>query len=106
MTRIHPAATEPAGGTHEAPGMSEPTPEPGQRATYIARFEGGPRDAQLTPVLSLDSGQPPDILLTPGRPEWLYVRAGAPRADGSLPYLYLSRSMTRRAVPRRQRTGP
>jgi hypothetical protein len=57
--------------------------------TYRARFEDGPRDATQAVVLGLDSGQPPDILLTPDRPDWVYVLAGAGREDGSLPYLWM-----------------
>jgi hypothetical protein len=57
--------------------------------TYHARFEGGPRDATQAAVLGLDSGQPPDLLLTPGRPSWIYVLAGGARHDGSLPYVWM-----------------
>ena len=60
--------------------------------TYYARFEGGPRDATMTVVPGLDSGQPPELLLTPGRPNWIYVLAGGARKDGSLPYLWMPRS--------------
>ncbi len=60
-----------------------------ERRTYRVRFDGGPRDAAQTAVLSLDSGQPPDILLTPGKPDWIYVLAGGARRDGSLPYLWM-----------------
>ena len=59
------------------------------RRTYDARFEGGPRDATHAEVRGLDSGQPPDLLLTPGRPGWIYVLAGGARPDGSLPYLWM-----------------
>jgi len=41
-------------------------------------------------VLGLESGQPPDILLTPGQPEWIYLLSGGPRADGGLPYTFMS----------------
>lgn len=60
-----------------------------QFRTLLARFEDGPRDGTLTYVLALESGQPPEILLTPGRPEWIYILAGGPRSDESLPYLYM-----------------
>ena len=60
-----------------------------ERQTYTARFEDGPRDATLTFVLALDSGQPPDLLLTPERRDWIYVLAGGAREDGSLPYLWM-----------------
>jgi hypothetical protein len=80
-------------------------PEQRKRPTVIARFVDGPRDGGLTTVLALESGQPPDILLTPGRPDWIYLLAGGLRRDGSLPYLYmppsraaLVRSQGRRGV--------
>jgi hypothetical protein len=59
------------------------------RATYSARFEDGPRGATVAYVLALDSGQPPDLLLTPGRLDWVYVLAGGEREDGTLPYLWM-----------------
>ena len=62
------------------------------RRTYHAQFEGGPRHATHTVVLALDSGQPPDLLLTPGRPGWIYVLAGGALADGCLPYLWMPKS--------------
>ncbi len=60
-----------------------------ERPTYVVRFEAGPRDGTVTAVLGLESGEPPDILLTPGQPDWTYVLAGGPRGDGSLPYLHM-----------------
>lgn len=75
------------------------------RRTHVARFVEGPRDGQVRTVMALESGEPPEILLTPERPEWVYVRAGAPKDDGSLPYLHmppsraiLIRSRSRRTV--------
>ncbi len=59
------------------------------RQTYLARFEEGPRDGTLTAVLALESGEPPEVLLTPGRRNEVYVLAGGPRRDGSLPYLHM-----------------
>ena len=59
---------------------------------HIARFIDGPRDGQTTVVPPLESGEPPEILLTPRRSSWVYVRAGAPWSDGSLPYLHMSPS--------------
>lgn len=56
---------------------------------HVARFVDGPRDRQQALVPALETGQPPELLLTPGRSEWIYVRAGAPWRDGSLPYLYM-----------------
>ena len=63
-----------------------------ERKSYYAWFEGGPRNGTQTAVLSLDSGQPPDLLLTPGRRDWIYVLAGGARVDGSLPYLWMPKS--------------
>jgi len=60
--------------------------------SHIARFIDGPRDGQSAVVPPLESGQPPELLLTPGKSEWVYVRAGAPWRDGSLPYLHMSPS--------------
>ena len=70
----------------------ESPPDQDRRASYHVRFEGGPRDATQTVVLGLDSGQPPDLLLTPGRRGWVYVLAGGAREDGSLPYLWMPRA--------------
>jgi len=60
--------------------------------TYTARFEDGPRDSTVAFVLALESGLPPELLLTPNRPDGIYMRAGGARADGSLPYLWMPRS--------------
>lgn len=59
------------------------------RQTYVAHFEDGPREATVAFVLALDSGQPPELLLTPGRRGDVYVLAGGQREDGSLPYLWM-----------------
>ena len=59
------------------------------RPTYTAWFEDGPRGATAASVLALDSGQPPELLLTPDRRDWVYVLAGGQREDGSLPYLWM-----------------
>jgi hypothetical protein len=67
----------------------EPLHDRSRRLGYRVRFEGGPRDAKQTVVPALDTGGPPELLLTPGRPDWVYVLAGAPRADGSLPYWWM-----------------
>ena len=63
-----------------------------ERRSYYACFVDGPRDATQTVVLGLDSGQPPDLLLTPGRPGWVYVLAGGALGDGCLPYLWMPKS--------------
>jgi hypothetical protein len=58
--------------------------------TYQARLRGGPDDGALVRISALPGGAPPDFL--DARPEdpGLYVLAGAPHADGSLPYWFMS----------------
>lgn len=84
--------------------MSDTQP---QLRTHIARFEDGPRDGTTCVVMALESGQPPDILLTPGQPEWIYLLAGGPRRDGSLPYTHMppSKAAWVRARGRRASSG-
>jgi hypothetical protein len=82
----------------------EPTDrEQPERRTHVVRFEAGPRDGSVAAVLALETGQPPDLLLTPGRPDWVYVLAGGPRSDGSLPYLYMPPSKAARVRARGRR---
>jgi hypothetical protein len=70
----------------------ERSPNSSDRQTYAAWFEDGPRDGTVAFVLALDSGLPPELLLTPDRPGDIYVRAGGERGDGGLPYLWMPRS--------------
>jgi hypothetical protein len=70
----------------------ERTPNWSAQRTYVARFEDGPRDASTSVILGLESGQPPDLLLTPGQPDAVYMLAGGERDDGSLPYIWMPRS--------------
>lgn len=63
-----------------------------ERRTFVARFERGPRDATTASIVGLECGQPPDLLLSPGHLEGIYVLAGGARADGSLPYWWMSRT--------------
>jgi hypothetical protein len=72
--------------------------------TYTARFEDGPRSSTVAFVLALDTGQPPELLLTPDRTDGVYVLAGGQRADGSLPYMWMPR--TRVAALQRLGTRP
>jgi hypothetical protein len=60
--------------------------------TFVARFDRGPLHGTVTVVLGLETGQPPDLLLAPGHPDGIYVRAGGAHTDGSLPYWWMSRS--------------
>jgi hypothetical protein len=59
--------------------------------TFVARFERGPHDATTASIVGLPFGQPPDVLLAPGRPDGVYVLAGGAHPDGSLPYWWMSR---------------
>jgi hypothetical protein len=68
-----------------------PSLESPGRTTFTARFEGGPRQGTMAFVRSLASGQPPDLIRIPGQPEGLYLLAGGPRRDGSLPYWWMTR---------------
>ena len=88
--------------------MTEETQPQPERRSYFARFEGGPRDGTVSVVLALETGGPPEILLTPGQPGWVYVLAGAPRRDGSLPYLHMppTKAGLIREQARRATQGP
>jgi hypothetical protein len=70
----------------------EPSSDWSEPRTFVARFERGPRDATAASIVGLDLGQPPDLLLVPGRLDGIYVLAGGVRADGSLPYWWMSRT--------------
>jgi hypothetical protein len=67
--------------------------------TYAARFERGPRDGSVTSIVSLDTGQPPDVLLDAGQSSGVYALAGGPRADGSLPYWWMPRRKAAAQAP-------
>ncbi len=87
----------------------ERTPNWSAQRTYVARFEDGPRDASTSVILGLESGQPPDLLLTPGQPDAVYMLAGGEREDGSLPYIWMPRSKVsalRRMAERRAAKRP
>ena len=91
--------------------------DPSERRTFSARFEHGPNHGTVVPVLGLAFGQPPDLLLTPHPSDGVYVLAGGPRRDGSLPYWWMSRTRLAAirargevrvggdAIPRRGRGG-
>ena len=87
----------------------ERTPNWSAQRTYVARFEDGPRAASTSVILGLESGQPPDLLLTPGQPDAVYMLAGGEREDGSLPYIWMPRSKVsalRRMAERRAAKRP
>jgi hypothetical protein len=60
-----------------------------RRATYAARFEGGPWDGASRRVTVLRSGQPRDFLSIDGESDGAYALAGAARADKRLPYIWM-----------------
>ena len=62
-------------------------------------IERGPRDGSVASILSLDTGQPPDVLLDAGQSSGLYALAGGPRADGSLPYWWMPRRRAAAPAP-------
>jgi hypothetical protein len=64
--------------------------DPSGGRTFAARFEGGPRHGTAAFVPGLRSGQPPDVVRDPARSEGVYLLAGGPRADGCLPYWWMS----------------
>ncbi len=70
----------------------ERTPSWSSQRTYVARFEEGPRDSSTSVIVGLESGEPPDLLLTPGQPDAVYMLAGGQREDGTLPYLWMPKS--------------
>jgi hypothetical protein len=60
--------------------------------TFAARFEDGPRQGTVAFVAGLETGQPPDLLLTQGQSDGVYVLAGGAHQDGSLPYWWMTRT--------------
>lgn len=56
---------------------------------YIARLRGGPDDGALVRVVPLPGGSPPDFFHAGPDDPGVYVLAGAPREDGSLPYWFI-----------------
>lgn len=57
---------------------------------YRARLRGGPDDGALVPVTPLPGGAPPDFFHAGPDDPGVYVLAGAPRDDGTLPYWFIS----------------
>ena len=70
----------------------EPSRHSFERGTFAARFEGGPRHGTAAVVSGVGPGQPPDLIRTPGQPTGVYLLAGGARADGTLPYWWMSRT--------------
>jgi hypothetical protein len=67
-----------------------PSPDPSEGRTFAARFDGGTRHGTMALVRGLESGQPPDVVRDPSRPDGVYLLAGGPRADGCLPYWWIT----------------
>lgn len=57
---------------------------------YRARLRGGPDDGAIVDVSALPGGGPPDFFHAGPDDPGMYVLAGAPRQDGSLPYWFMS----------------
>lgn len=59
------------------------------QADYVARLRGGPDDGALVRVAALPGGAPPDFFHAGPDDPGLYVLAGLPHADGSMPYWFM-----------------
>jgi hypothetical protein len=59
-------------------------------SAYRARLRGGPDDGAVVHVSALPGGGPPDFFHAGPDDPGMYVLAGAPRDDGSLPYWFVS----------------
>lgn len=57
--------------------------------TYRARLRGGPDDGSDTTVAALPDGEPPDFFHAGPDDSGMYVLAGLPNADGSMPYWWI-----------------
>jgi hypothetical protein len=66
-------------------GTTQTTPQ-----TYRARLRGGPDDGAQVRVSPLPGGAPPDFFHAGPDDPGVYVLAGAPHEDGSLPYWFIS----------------
>lgn len=62
----------------------------GTVSTYQARLRGGPDDGAIVRVSPLPDGAPPDFFHAGPDDPGVYVLAGAPHEDGSLPYWFIS----------------
>jgi len=72
----------------------------GTTRTYEARLRGGPDDGARVRVTPLPSGGPPDFFHAGPDDPGVYVLAGAPFDDGSLPYWFIS------SLPRSEEPEP
>jgi hypothetical protein len=60
------------------------------RPDYVARLRGGPDDGALVRIPALSDGAPPDFFHAGPQDPGVYVLAGLPHADGSMPYWFMS----------------
>ncbi len=58
--------------------------------TYRARLRGGPDDGAVLRIAPLPGGAPPDFFHAGPDDPGMYVLAGSPNSDGSLPYWFIS----------------
>ncbi len=59
------------------------------RQAYRARLRGGPDDGSDVRVTALPSGGPPDFFHAGPDDQGMYVLAGSPHADGTMPYWWI-----------------
>ena len=59
------------------------------RTTYQARLRGGPDDGAVVRANALAAGGPPDFLRAGPDDQGVYVLAGMPHADGTMPYWWI-----------------
>jgi len=57
---------------------------------YLARLRGGPDDGAVVRVAPLPGGAPPDFFHAGPDDAGVYVLAGLPHADGTMPYWFMS----------------
>jgi hypothetical protein len=56
---------------------------------YRARLRGGPDDGSDVSVAALPGGEPPDFFHAGPDDQGMYVLAGSPHADGTMPYWWI-----------------
>lgn len=58
--------------------------------SYRARLRGGPDDGSAVEVEALSDGEPPDFIGAGDEELGMYVLAGLPNLDGSMPYWWIA----------------
>jgi hypothetical protein len=56
---------------------------------FRARLRGGPEDGRAVELEALADGEPPDCFAATDDESGMYVRAGLPNLDGSMPYWWI-----------------